>query len=100
MALSSDNLIEKFATLLEEGEFLDSEAFAERTIEIIALLSVEPSLDDTMQKINAKLQAMIQNSNRTQIESMETGMSAKFCAAKEIRDLKKTAYMSIPENLH
>ncbi len=90
MAVSPDNLIEKFASMLEEGEHLDSSAFADRAIEIIAMISVEPALNETLNRINAKLHSLMSNPSEIQFNALEKGSNAKACAANEIRALKQS----------
>ncbi len=89
MAVNPDNLIEKFARMLEDGEHLDSSAFADRAIEIIAMISVEPSLNETLNRINAKLRAIFSNAADIKFDAFALGKSAKTTAANEIRALKQ-----------
>ncbi len=95
MAVSPDHLIEKFASMLEEGEHLDSSAFADRACEIIAMISVEPSLNETLNRINAKLHTLASNPSKVQFNALETGTNPKACAANELRALKQSKRVDV-----
>ncbi len=99
MAVNPENLIEQFATLLEIGEQLDSQEFANKAIDLIVMLSMEPSLNDTLNKINAKLQSIIRNANDVKFDAMATGTQVNICAANQIRELKQTTYQRV-EPMH
>ncbi len=88
MSINPNDLIDKFANLLEQGETLDSSAFADKAVEIIAMISVAPNLGETLQKINAKLYSIIQTPQDIKDKAMETGLNSKACAARELRSLK------------
>lgn len=97
MAISPDNLIEKFASMLEEGESLGADTFADKAIEIIAMISVEPALNETLNRINATLHTIISSGSDFKFDALEMGSNAKACAANKIRALKHSAR---PEALH
>ncbi len=100
MAVNSENLIEQFATLLEIGEQLDSQEFADKAIDLIVMLSMEPSLNDTLNQINAKLQSIIRNANEVKFDAMASGTQLNICAANQIRELKNLAYQSAAKSMH
>ncbi len=94
MAVNPENLIEQFATLLEESEQLDSQDFANRAIDLIVMLSMEPSLNDTLNQINAKIYSIIRNANEVKFDAMASGTQLNICAANQIRELKNREYQS------
>ena len=100
MAVNPENLIEQFASLLEIGEQLDSQDFANRAIDLIVMLSMEPSLNDTLIQINARLQSIIRNANKVKFDAMATGTQVNICAANQIRELKNLAYPSASKSMH
>lgn len=59
--LSPETLIEKFATMVEEGALLNERDIADKTIEIMVMISMEPDLGETMNAINAKLRSILVN---------------------------------------
>ncbi|MBS0288016.1 MAG: hypothetical protein JSR17_12005 [Proteobacteria bacterium] len=89
MSVCPDQLIEKFASMLEEGEGLDSSAFADRAIEIIAMISVAPDLSETLGKINNALYAIFHNADDIKFNALKEGTQARACAASELRALKQ-----------
>ena len=97
MAVKPNDLIDKFANLLEQGESLDSATFADRAVEIIAMISIAPNLGETLQKINSKLYSIIQSPKEIQDKALETGHNSKACAASELRSLKLSSHL---DSLH
>jgi F420-dependent methylenetetrahydromethanopterin dehydrogenase len=93
MSACSNNLIEKYAEMVEKSDHLDPNEMAERTMDIILMLSNEPALSNTMNQINAKLRSIIANAKEIKLDSVLSATDSKAVAAAKIRELKNTRQM-------
>lgn len=93
MSACSNSLIEKYADMIEKSDHLDPSEMAQRTMDIILMLSSEPALNNTMNQINEKLRSIIINADEIKLDSALTAKDSKAVAAAKIRELKQTRQM-------
>ena len=93
MSACSNSLIEKYADMIEKSDHLDPHEMAERTMDIILMLSSEPALSNTMNQINAKLRSIIINADEIKLDSALSATNSKAVAAAKIRELKNARQM-------
>jgi hypothetical protein len=88
MSACSNSLIEKYADLIEKSDHLDPHEMAQRTMDIILMLSNEPALNNTLNQINAKLRSIIIHADEIKLDSALSATHSKAVAAAKIRELK------------
>lgn len=76
----NDALIEKFASMIEDGFTLDSDDVNSHAIELIELLSHSPDLGETLSSIHRELQILLQN---TSIEATPQSVASQIRALKD-----------------
>lgn len=90
MLHSPNNLIEKFAIMLEEGFHLNKNEIAQRTVDIvdiIEMISSDPSLNHTILAINEKLGTLLSDAKELK-QSGKPAADAHKYVAEQLRELK------------
>ncbi len=93
MSACSNSLIEKYADMIEKSDHLDPHEMAQRTMDILLMLSNEPALNNTMNQINAKLRSIIIHADEIKLDSALSATDSKTIAAAKIRELKSSRQM-------
>ncbi|MBN9288160.1 MAG: hypothetical protein BGO43_03850 [Gammaproteobacteria bacterium 39-13] len=87
MATRPEDLIEKFAEMIEEADQLDDRGFAEKTVDILIMLSMMEDSVSTMEKINQKIHSLI-----VQADDIKSQGKSQQYVANQMRELKESSH--------